>query len=278
MKNFLFYLDATRTSSWRHQTILRLVAVLITGTMPGCSFRGTSKASPYLNGEIIHTTPNEWPRVQKRFPSMMFNGEGSTTKDDDSMARQFEARARKHGRASERMIKVEIKFIESQTVASQPGTMDGGPRILSAGELNTFLRSIIRDPHAKTTSYPRMMGRIGQTMMIRSVVNQPMLASSHSKQLAGEGASVATDIRYAPVGTILWLCPVFTPSGRIHIETDLMISRIVGEEKFGGNPYPIVSAWTNAPPLNLTEGESALLPGPIEQSGKRTYLVITIAR
>lgn len=278
MKSHLHHFDSTQSTKWRHQTIFWFLVVMTSVTMVGCVFRGGSNAGPYLNGEIIHTTPNEWPRVQKRFPSMMFNGEGSTTKDDDSMARQFEARARKHGRASERVIKVEIKFIESQTVASQPGTMDGGPRILSPDELNTFLRSIIRDPHAKTTSYPRMVGRIGQTMMIRSVVNQPMLASSHSKQLAGEGASVATDIRYAPVGTILWLCPVFTPSGRIHIETDLMISRIVGEEKFGGNPYPIVSAWTNAPPLNLTEGESAVLPGPIEQSGKRTYLVITIAR
>lgn len=194
------------------------------------------------------------------------------------MARQLEARSRRHGRASGRLVKMEIKFIELQTEAPQSVVKEREARILSPDELNTFLRSIIRDPHAKTTSYPRMMGRIGQTMMIRSVVNQPMLASSHSKQLAGEGASVATDIRYAPVGTILWLCPVFTPSGRIHIETDLMISRIVGEEKFGGNPYPIVSAWTNAPPLNLTEGESAVLPGPIEQSGKRTYLVITIAR
>ena len=278
MKNFLFYLDATRTSSWRHQTILWLVAVMIAGTMAGCSFRGTSKASPYLNGEIIHTTPNEWPRVQKRFPAMMFNGEGSTTKDDDSMARQFEARARKHGRASERVIKVEIKFIESQTVASQPGATDGEPRILSAGELNTYLRSIMRDPLTKTTSYPRMAGRAGHAMLIRSVVNQPMLASSQSRQLNGGGASTEVHIRYAPVGTILWICPVLTPSGRIHIATDLVISRIIGEEKFDGNPYPIVSAWRRAPALNIAEGEGVVIPGPIDESGRMTHLMITAAR
>lgn len=277
MKINLFHLDPTRASNRRRQTIFWFLAMMTSITIVGCAFRGSSKARPYLNGEIIHTTPKEWPQVQKRFPAMMHSDSSNHGKGSNRMAQQLEGRARKHGRAGEGVIKVEIKFIESQIEPAQAVADKCATRILSSGELNKFLRTIMRDQRTQTTSYPRMAGRAGQAMMIRSVVNQPMIASSQSKKTADGSASTATDVRYAPVGTILWLCPVFTPSGRIHIETDLTISRIVGEEEFGGNPYPIVSAWTSASPLNLAEGESALLPGPVEKSGKRTYLVVTIA-
>jgi len=252
--------------------------VMAAGTMVGCSIPGGSKTSPYVNGEIIHMTPNEWPQMRKRFPFMMLDGSRSPTKEGSRMAQQFADRASKHGRANGGLCKMEIKLIESRTAAPQSSAKEGDVRILSPGELNTFLRTIMRDPSANITSYPRMACRMGQTMTIRSVVNQPMLASSQSKKLPDGDASAVADIRYAPVGTMFWLCPVLTPSGRIHIENDLMISRIIGEEKFDGNPYPIVSAWTRAPALNLADGESAVLHGPIEGSGQRTHLVVTITR
>ncbi|MBL9176701.1 MAG: hypothetical protein JNM65_01485 [Verrucomicrobiaceae bacterium] len=277
MKSLLLYFDATRTTMWHRQTIFGFLAVMTSVTMAGCAFRGSSKAAPYLNGEIIHTTPNEWPRVQKRFSAMMRSDSSSPGKESIRMAQQLEDQARKHGRVGGGVIKVEIKFIESEIEPAHAVAGGCTARILSSGELNTFLRSIMRDQRTQTISYPRMAGRAGHAMTIRSVVNQPMIASSQSRKAADVAASTATDIQYAPVGTILWLCPVLTPSGRIHIETDLTISRIVGEEEFGGNPYPILSAWTSSPSLNLAEGQSALLPGPIEKSGKRTYLVVTIA-
>lgn len=262
-----------------HQGILGLLGALAVGALVGCAFPGSRGKSAFVNGEIVRTTPDAWEQTKKRLPAFAVVLDSSNTAQNDGgrVARQLEAKARKHGRASGRLINLEIKFIESQVEASAFAATKSAPLILSSDEANTHLRSLLRDPRTKTTSYPRMVGQAGRSMIIRCVVNQPMLASSRSTQLPNGDGSTVADIQYVHVGTMVSLCPVFTASGRVHVESDLVISRIVGEEKFAGNPYPIVSVWARAPALDLAPGESAVIPGPIEESGRTTHVMITIS-
>lgn len=263
-----------------HGGILCLLGALALGALVGCAIPGSLGRGAFVNGEIVRTTPDAWEQTKTRYPAfaLVLDSTGAAQNDGGNVARQLEARARKHGRASGRTITVEIKFIESQIEASTLGATESDPLILSSAGANAFLRSNLRDPCTKTISYPRMVGRSGSSVMIRSVVNQPMLASSRSTRAPSGSASIVADIQYVPVGTMMSLCPVFMPSGRVRVETDLVISRIIGEDRFAGNPYPLISAWARSPAFDLTPGESVVIPGPVEKSGRRTHVMITISR
>lgn len=262
-----------------YRGILCLLGAMAIGALIGCAFPGSRETGAFVNGEIVRTTPDAWEQTKKRYPAFAtaLDSTGAAQNDGGEVARRLEARAKKHGRASERLVKMEIKFIESQVKAPESGTTRSELSVLSRVEADTFLRSMARDPGTKTTSYPRMVGRSGRSVMIRSVVNQPMLASSRTTRAPSGDASTVADIQYVPVGTMMSLCPVFTPSDRVRVETDLVISRIIGEDRFAGNPYPLISAWARSPAFDLTPGESVVIPGPVEKSGRRTHVVITIS-
>ena len=80
--------------------------------------------------------------------------------------------------------------------------------ILSETELSSALRASLRDPATKTVTYPRMVTRAGHVVMIRSVVNQPVMAASTSTRKSGGGGTTESSIEYVPVGTVLNFCPV----------------------------------------------------------------------
>jgi len=81
------------------------------------------------------------------------------------------------------LVSIEVKFIETSKALEMKGAKRVGEhqRVLPAGELNVILRAMMRDEETKTTSYPRMVTKMNQPVVVRSVVRREGVEATMEK-------------------------------------------------------------------------------------------------
>ena len=132
--------------------------------------------------------------------------------------------------------------------------------IVSFDDINVKLRALAKDNNTKSISYPRMVTTNNREVVLRSVVNQPVLAGTASTSLGG-GATSTQAISYLPIGTVLNILPKRLGAGKIQLNIALTVSRIIGEEVITGNPYPIASSRVYNAPVEVDDGYTVAIGG-----------------
>lgn len=132
--------------------------------------------------------------------------------------------------------------------------------IVSFESLNLKLRALAQDKNTKSLSYPRMVTTNNREVILRSVVNQPVLAGTASTSVGG-GATATQAISYLPIGTVLNILPKRLGDGKIQLNIALTVSRVIGEEIITGNPYPIASSRVYRAPVEVDDGYTVAIGG-----------------
>lgn len=132
--------------------------------------------------------------------------------------------------------------------------------VLSAQDVNVKLRALLRDEETRTVSYPRMVTTNNREVVIRSVVNQPVLGGSASSSL-GSGTTTTSSISYLPIGTVINILPKKMMDNKINLNLAITVSSIIGTEVIQGNPYPIASSRVYSAPVELDNGYTVAVGG-----------------
>lgn len=132
--------------------------------------------------------------------------------------------------------------------------------ILSFEQVNLKLRALVNDSETRTVSYPRMVTTNNREVKLRSVVNQPVLASSTSASL-GTGATTAQEVSYLPIGTVINLLPKKLGSGKVQLNVSLTISNIIDFDEILGSTYPIASSRVYTAPVEVSSGYTIAIGG-----------------
>jgi type II secretory pathway component GspD/PulD (secretin) len=132
--------------------------------------------------------------------------------------------------------------------------------VLSAQDVNVKLRAMLRDEETKTVSYPRMVTTNNREVVIRNVVNQPVLGSTASTSL-GTGATTTAAISYLPIGTVINILPKKMQGNKVNLNMALTVSSILGTEIIQGNPYPIATSRVYSAPVEVDSGYTVAVGG-----------------
>lgn len=149
--------------------------------------------------------------------------------------------------------------------------------ILSYEDVNVRIRALASDSNTKSVSYPRVVTTNNREVMIRSVINQPVLAASSSTSL-GAGATQTQSVSYLPIGTVLNILPKQLGSGKIQLHVAITISSIIGETVIDGNPYPIASSRVYNAPVEVDSGYTVAIGGLDEATATQTESGIPLLR
>lgn len=132
--------------------------------------------------------------------------------------------------------------------------------VLSAQDVNVKLRAMLRDEETKTVSYPRMVTTNNREVVIRNVVNQPVLGGSSSSN-SGGGSTTTSAISYLPIGTVINILPKKMEGNRVNLNMALTVSSIIGTEVIQGNPYPIATSRVYSAPVEVESGYTVAVGG-----------------
>ncbi len=148
--------------------------------------------------------------------------------------------------------------------------------VLSAQDVNIKLRAMLKDQETRTVSYPRMVTTNNREVVIRSVVNQPVLGGSASTSL-GTGSTTTSSISYLPIGTVINILPKRMMDDKINLNLAITVSSIIGTEVIQGNPYPVASSRVYSAPVELNNGYTVAVGGldeAREQEGEQGIPVL----
>lgn len=132
--------------------------------------------------------------------------------------------------------------------------------VLSASDVAITLRAFLEDKDSTQVSYPRVLTRNNREVVIRSVINQPVLSSS-SSVTPGIGGTTTSSINYLPIGTIINVLPKQMNDGSIALNVSISISDILRQENVGGNLYPVASTRVFKAALSVTSGYTLAIGG-----------------
>jgi len=141
--------------------------------------------------------------------------------------------------------------------------------VLSAQDLSVQLRALLTDQTTTTVSYPRMVTTNNREVVIRSVVNQPVLGGSASTSLSG-GSTTTSAISYLPIGTVINILPKKMPSNKLNLNISITVSTIIGTQTIQGNPYPIASSRVYGAPVEVDSGYTVAIGGLDEATEQET--------
>ena len=132
---------------------------------------------------------------------------------------------------------------------------------LSSQDLSVKLRALTSDNDTKTTSYPRMLTVNNREVVIRSVVNQPILAGTASVGGGGGAASTSQSITYLPIGTVLNILPKKMENDKVLLNMSITVSNIVSQTLIGGNNYPVATSRVYSAPVEVDNGYTVAVGG-----------------
>ncbi len=154
-----------------------------------------------------------------------------------------------------------------------PTTLTGsafvpGTAVLTAADVDVRLRAFMNDRDISTVSYPRVLTVNNREVVIRSVVNQPVLASS-SSVTPGVGGTTTASVSYLPIGTIINILPKVLDDNSVILYVSVTVSSIIGEEPIAGNNYPIASSRVYTAQLHVNSGYTLAIGGIEEAVDRR---------
>ncbi len=190
------------------------------------------------------------------------------------------------------MIAIEVKFLEmgrspktdlginwtgvlnsrgqntTLNLASNTGLAGLPTAVLNYRNLSASLEAAYSDGRTKSISYPRMLTMDNREVSFRSVINQPVLASSASASL-GTGATETSDVEYIPIGTVINVLPKKMKADKILLNVAVTVSDIVRTETINGNPFPVASSRVYNAPLTVQNGYTVAISGLDAASDER---------
>ncbi|MGH8048307.1 MAG: type II secretion system protein GspD, partial [Chthoniobacterales bacterium] len=140
--------------------------------------------------------------------------------------------------------------------------------VLSASDVAMTIRAFLEDRDTTTVSYPRVLTLNNREVVIRSVINQPVLASS-SSVTPGVGGTTTASVSYLPIGTIINVLPRVLDDSSVVLDVSVTVSSIIGEEPIAGNSYPIASSRVYTAELHVTSGFTLAIGGLEEATDER---------
>ena len=168
-------------------------------------------------------------------------------------------------------------------VASPSGTVNGSvlngtasisanptpySAVLTASDVAVTLQAFARDRDTSTVQYPRVLTINNREVVIRSVINQPVLAST-STVTPGVGGTTTASVSYLPIGTIINVLPKTMSGESVVLNVAITVSSIVGEQSIEGNAYPIASSRIYNAALQVNSGYTLVVGGLEEAFDRR---------
>ena len=132
--------------------------------------------------------------------------------------------------------------------------------ILSSRSASIKVQALLADRQTVSTSYPRVLTKNNREVVIRNVVNKPVLAAS-SSTTPGVGGTTTASVQYLPIGTTINVLPKVKSDGTVEMTVSLQLSNIIGSEIIGGNPYPVASSRMYTAPLKVESGYTVAIAG-----------------
>lgn len=132
--------------------------------------------------------------------------------------------------------------------------------ILSSRSASIKVQALLADRQTVSTSYPRVLTKNNREVVIRNVVNKPVLAAS-SSTTPGVGGTTTASVQYLPIGTTINVLPKVKSDGTVEMTVSLQLSNIIGSEIIGGNPYPVASSRLYTAPLKVESGYTVAIAG-----------------
>jgi len=160
-------------------------------------------------------------------------------------------------------------FTASNLNRAAQSTFWPGAAVLTSQDLSFKLRAMLNDQDTKTVSYPRMVTLNNREVVIRSVVNQPVLDGS-SAISSGGGAATSQSITYLPIGTVLNILPKKMEDDRVLLNIKVTVSSIIGSQLISGNPYPVATSRVYNAPVEVNDGYTVAIGGLDEAKEKNT--------
>jgi type II secretory pathway component GspD/PulD (secretin) len=139
--------------------------------------------------------------------------------------------------------------------------------VLSLDQVSLTIQALLSDRNTSTVSYPRALTRNNREVVIRSVINQPVLAST-SSVTPGVGGTTTASVSYLPIGTIINVLPKTMTDGSVQLNVAVTISSIIGEQPIQGNLYPIATTRVYNAALQVDSGYTLAIGGIEEASDK----------
>ncbi len=152
----------------------------------------------------------------------------------------------------------------SDSTNKATGFSGGYSAVLTPDAVNVSLQAFLSDKDTTTVQYPRVLTINNREVVIRSVVNQPVLASTSSVTGGGTGTDVAS-VSYLPIGTIINVLPKTMPDNSVVLNVAITVSSIIGFFPIEGNSYPIASSRVYNAALQVDSGYT-LAVGGIEEA------------
>ena len=163
--------------------------------------------------------------------------------------------------------------ISKTTTAETTGFTGGYTATLTPDDVSVALQAFIRDRDSTVVQYPRVLTLNNREVAIRSVVNQPLVASSSSVDSAGGTGINSAGVSYLPIGTIINVLPKTMPDGSVMLNVAITISRIVSFQTlnvgFGPQPYPVPASRVYNAALQVDSGFTLAVSGIDEATDTR---------
>ncbi|MFZ4681069.1 MAG: type II secretion system protein GspD [Terrimicrobiaceae bacterium] len=144
------------------------------------------------------------------------------------------------------------------------GFNGGYSAVLTPDAVSVSLQAFLSDKDTSTVQYPRVLTINNREVVIRSVVNQPVLAAT-SSVTPGVGGTTTASVSYLPIGTIINVLPKTMPDNSVVLNVAITVSSIIGFFPIEGNSYPIASSRVYNAALQVDSGYT-LAVGGIEEA------------
>jgi len=140
--------------------------------------------------------------------------------------------------------------------------------VLQPKDVNFAIQAFMDDRETSVVQYPRALTINNREVVIRSVINEPILSGTTSATV-GAGATTASSISYLPIGTIINVLPKTMPDNSVVLNVAITVSSIVGyvpiNDGTSVNNYPRASSRIYNASLQVDSGYT-LAVGGIEQA------------
>lgn len=146
----------------------------------------------------------------------------------------------------------------------ETGFSGGYSAVLAPDALDFSIQAFMDDRDTSTVQYPRVLTLNNREVVIRSVLNQPVLAAT-SSVTPGVGGTTTASVSYLPIGTIINVLPKTMPDDSVVLNVAITVSSIVGFEEIQGNSYPRASSRVYNAALQVDSGYT-LAVGGIEEA------------
>lgn len=137
--------------------------------------------------------------------------------------------------------------------------------ILKVDDMQARLNIMASDASTRSVQYPTLVTISGKEVVLRSVRQEPIAASSISPNATSGTTSAVSETQYIDVGTIISILPKVMDERNIIMSISITVSSMAGTTMVNGNPTPRLVTQTYTTQAIIENGCSLALGG-LEQT------------